>query len=218
MTESVKELVAIGASVGAHCQPCLEYHIKAAITLGLTEEDIREAVQVGHQVEKGSMAAMKKFTTAVVSDLAGEGQRTARSGQQAETGSEEPPVLRVLKIFDPAMCCSSGVCGPTVDPVLAQFAGTLKFVSSQPGIRVERYNLGQQPRAFVENADVKAMLADGGEQRMPFIFINDQLWIQGRYPSRDELLQELGITSPPAEISVLAPSSEDACCDGKGCC
>jgi ArsR family metal-binding transcriptional regulator len=54
-----------------------------------------------------------------------------------------------------------------VDPALARFAGALKFVAGQPNIRVERYNLGQQPRAFVENAQVKSMLGNGGEKRPP---------------------------------------------------
>jgi hypothetical protein len=89
--------------------------------------------------------------------------------------NEKKEKIMVLKIYDPAMCCSSGVCGPSVDPVLARFAGTLKFAATQPGIQVERYNLGQEPQAFVENAQVRSMLGNGGEKRLPFIFINDHL-------------------------------------------
>ncbi len=62
ITEQVKELIAIGASVGAHCQPCLTYHVGKANELGLTSEDISAAIAVGHQVEKGSMMAMKEFS------------------------------------------------------------------------------------------------------------------------------------------------------------
>ncbi len=215
MNASVKELVAIGASVGAHCQPCLEYHIQAAIGLGVTEEEIRQAVAVGHTVEKGAMAAMKKFSATAVEEILSARQL---SPKQAKTGSEEGASETILKIYDPAMCCSSGVCGPSVDPALAQFAGALKFVSSQPGIRVERYNLGQQPQAFVDNAEVKSMLGNGGEKRLPFIFINDQLWLKGRYPSRDELLEALKITNDPALFPVLGTSENGPCCAGEGCC
>ncbi|KJS03651.1 MAG: hypothetical protein VR65_01180 [Desulfobulbaceae bacterium BRH_c16a] len=116
------------------------------------------------------------------------------------------------------MCCSSGVCGPSVDPVLAQFAGSLKFVAAQPGVSVERYNLGQQPQAFVENAEVKSMLAGGGEKRLPFIFINDQLWLQGRYPSRDELLQALKIKTEPVLFPVASSPENSQCCGDGGCC
>jgi len=220
MNKLVKELVAIGASVGAHCQPCLEYHIKAAIELGVTEEDIRQAVEVGHAVEKGSMAAMKKFSTAAVKELSAAALQDNLSEKQPEAASEGKVSGTVLKIYDPAMCCSSGVCGPSVDTVLAQFAGALNFVFGQPGIRVERYNLGQQPQAFVENAEVKSMLGNGGEKRLPFIFINDQLWCQGRYPSRDELLQALGIKTETALFLNVVSPENNSCCGGgeKGCC
>ena len=66
MDERTKELIAIGASVGAHCQPCLTYHVEKAREMGITEEDIRAAIDTGHMVEKGAMSAMRKFSTAVV--------------------------------------------------------------------------------------------------------------------------------------------------------
>ncbi|MCK8603685.1 arsenite efflux transporter metallochaperone ArsD [Desulfoferrobacter suflitae] len=215
MNEPVKELVAIGASVGAHCQPCLEYHIQAAIELGVTADDIRQAVEVGHMVEKGAMAAMKKFSAAAVEEILS----AARfSKKQPEAVAEESSGEKVLKIYDPAMCCSSGVCGPNVDPALAQFAGTLKFISAQPGVRVERYNLGQQPQAFVANEEVKSMLGNGGEKKLPFIFVNDQLWLEGRYPSRDELLQALKINSVPVLFRIATTLENAPCCGDGGCC
>jgi len=59
------ELIAIGASVAAHCQPCLAYHVSAARDLGIDEALIREAIAAGHRVEKGAMAAMRKFSDSV---------------------------------------------------------------------------------------------------------------------------------------------------------
>ena len=65
MDERTKELIAIGASVGAHCQPCLTYHVAKAKELGIEEGEIREAMTVGHMVEKGAMAAMKQFAAGI---------------------------------------------------------------------------------------------------------------------------------------------------------
>ncbi len=216
MTEAIKELVAIGASVGAHCQPCLEYHLQAAIEIGISEADIRAAIAVGHAVEKGAMSAMKKFSSQAVEDILS----AARYGKdEADDSSiEKTPTKMVVKIYDPAMCCSSGVCGPSVDPVLAQFAAALKSISGQPGIDVERYNLGQQPQAFVENANVKAMLGNGGEKELPFIFINNQLWMKGRYPSRSELLEALNVKEAPALAPLAASRNNASCCGEGGCC
>jgi hypothetical protein len=126
--------------------------------------------------------------------------------------------IKVVRIYDPAMCCSSGVCGPRVDPGLAQFASTLQFIGKQDGVTVERYNLGQQPQAFVANDQVKRLLADGGDKRLPFIFINDELAFTTRYPSRDELLQAVGIESGKALSLDMAPQPADPCCGEKGCC
>ncbi len=66
MDEKTKEMIAVGASVGAHCQPCLEYHVNKAREAGLTDEEIREAIAVGHMVEKGAMAAMKQYSSGIL--------------------------------------------------------------------------------------------------------------------------------------------------------
>ncbi len=65
MDDKMKELIAIGASIGAHCQPCLTYHVSKAKELGIEEGEIREAIAVGQMVEKGSMSAMKQFAAGV---------------------------------------------------------------------------------------------------------------------------------------------------------
>ncbi|NLH41625.1 MAG: carboxymuconolactone decarboxylase family protein [Planctomycetes bacterium] len=62
MTPYIQELIAIGASVGAHCQPCLTYHVGKAREMGVGEQEIREAVTVGQKVEKGAMSAMRDFS------------------------------------------------------------------------------------------------------------------------------------------------------------
>lgn len=61
MNEITKELIAIGASITAHCQPCLAFHVKKAREMGIENDLIQAAIQVGQQVEKGSMAAMREF-------------------------------------------------------------------------------------------------------------------------------------------------------------
>lgn len=66
MDERTKELIAIGASVGAHCQPCLTYHVTKARELGIDEDSIRAAIETGHMVEKGAMSSMRKFSAEVL--------------------------------------------------------------------------------------------------------------------------------------------------------
>ena len=73
-----------------------------------------------------------------------------------------------ITVYDPAMCCSTGVCGPEVDPKLAQFTGDLDWLKSQ-GIEVRRFNLAQEPASFVENPAVKAILERSGGDELPAI-------------------------------------------------
>ena len=122
--------------------------------------------------------------------------------------------MKKLEVFDPAMCCSTGVCGVDVDPVLAQFAADLNWVEEH-GVAVARYNLGQQPQAFVANpAVVKEM--EGGMDRLPIIAIDGYIASTGMYPSRQQLAQKLGIALTTAEKPRIKLGS--CCTPGSGCC
>jgi AhpD family alkylhydroperoxidase len=80
MDEKTKELIAIGASVGAHCQPCLTWHVEKARELGIDDEEIRTAIETGHMVEKGAMSAMRKFSATVV-DAPSSGNSCGTNGE-----------------------------------------------------------------------------------------------------------------------------------------
>ncbi len=93
--------------------------------------------------------------------------------------------MKKILIYDPPMCCSTGVCGPEVDPILPRFAGMLAQLEGK-GVVVERYNLAQQPIAFAQNQDVRAILEKAGPDALPLIYIDGQLELQGRYPDAAE--------------------------------
>ena len=90
-----------------------------------------------------------------------------------------------VQIFDKAMCCSTGVCGPQVDPVLPRFAADLDWLQSQ-GHEVDRFNLAQDPAQFVSNAVVQKMLADEGVDCLPLVIVDDRVVSRGEYPSREQ--------------------------------
>lgn len=95
-------------------------------------------------------------------------------------------------VFDPPMCCSTGVCGPQVDPQLPRFAADLQWLQNQ-GLQVERYNLAQQPQAFVQNAVVKQALVAEGEKCLPLVLLDGEIVSRGVYPARDELAALAGV-------------------------
>ena len=93
--------------------------------------------------------------------------------------------MKTIEVYDPAMCCATGICGPNVDPDLVNFAGMLSQLAKL-GVVIERYNLAQQPLAFARNAQVRAMLEKHGPSALPLIFWDGELHLQGRYPNHDE--------------------------------
>ena len=122
-----------------------------------------------------------------------------------------------LQVFDPAMCCSTGVCGPQVDPVLPRFSEDFHWLANQ-GIAVERFNLAQQPSDFVGNPIVKAALAAEGTACLPLILVNGAIASKGRYPERAELSQLVGLEPKPAAKGLPVLASGTCCEPGSGCC
>ncbi len=101
--------------------------------------------------------------------------------------------MTVLEVFDPAMCCSTGVCGPSPDPVLPAFASDLDWISEH-GIELRRFNLSQEPGEFVQRPAVQHLLTRDGEESLPIVMLDGEVLSSGRYPSRDELVAWVGIT------------------------
>jgi hypothetical protein len=98
-----------------------------------------------------------------------------------------------VQVFDPAMCCSTGVCGPSVDPVLPRFAADVEWLKSN-GVEVERFNLAQQLAAFTGNPTVKTTLNAKGTKCLPLILVNGVVVAEGTYPTRKDLAQFTGVS------------------------
>ena len=94
--------------------------------------------------------------------------------------------MNSIQIFDPALCCSSGVCGSDVDQALVNASANIEW-AKQNGAQIERFNLAQQPMAFAENTVVKAFLERSGTQSLPLVLIDGEIALAGRYPTRTEL-------------------------------
>lgn len=111
-----------------------------------------------------------------------------------------------LEVFDPPMCCATGICGNNVDPKLVTFASDLEWLKKQ-GIDVVRHGLSFEPNEFVKNEAVKNTLQSEGNDSLPIIFAEDKIMSKGCYPSRRKL----------AEICNLEYSEDLVGCCGSGC-
>lgn len=122
--------------------------------------------------------------------------------------------MKTFQIYDKPMCCSTGICGPSVDPVLPRFAADLDWLKAQ-GHQVERYNLAQQPQAFIDNPEVHQLLATQGTNCLPLIVVDGTVVSRKGYPSREMLAMWAGTDKAPA---LPAAQSSGSCCSGSNCC
>ncbi len=104
--------------------------------------------------------------------------------------------MNKLELFEPAMCCPTGVCGVDVDPALVQLGADLQWLAEQ-GVEVQRHSLGHDAAAFAANpAVIKEM--EAGMDRLPIVVANGHIVSTGIYPSRAQLAQKLGLSTTAA--------------------
>ena len=143
--------------------------------------------------------------------------------------------MTTIEVFDPPMCCSTGVCGPAPDERLAQLSADLDWLKRQ-GMQVRRYNLSQEPAAFINQPEVARLLRETDGEGLPVIIVAGVVVSQGVYPSRQQLAQwvglpavdDQGLADQPApqrpkkpSLSVVQPGGGGCGGDtahGNGCC
>ena len=132
-----------------------------------------------------------------------------------------------VQVFEPALCCATGVCGEDVDQGLVTFSADMDFVRSQGG-DVSRYNLASEPLAFAETEAVKGFLQVVGSKGLPLVLVDGFTAMTGGYPDRALLAEWAGVgasakadaTPATAGVTMLgltaaAPAS-GGCCSGSG--
>lgn len=122
--------------------------------------------------------------------------------------------MATVSIFDPALCCSSGVCGSELDPALVRISSDLAALAAS-GVSVSRFNLAQQPMEFAAHPEVKRRLAEQGEQALPITIVDGTMRLSGRYPERHELEAWCGVTlASPRRLTSVSSNTGS----GGGCC
>ena len=125
--------------------------------------------------------------------------------------------MKTIQVFDPALCCSTGVCGVDVDQALVSFSADVDWARGQ-GARIERFNLAQEPTAFAVNATVKGFLERSGPEALPLVLVDGEVALAGRYPSRAELGRWAGLATPVLQTSGPETPAAGSCCSGGRCC
>ena len=130
-----------------------------------------------------------------------------------------------IEVYDPALCCSTGVCGVDVDQSLVDFSADVSW-AKENGVTIDRFNLALQPLTFAQNPTVKRFLERSGAEALPLILVDGEVALAGRYPRRAEIARWAGIkTGRSFAVSVsggcCSNSASDAAATGKSgssCC
>lgn len=129
--------------------------------------------------------------------------------------------MKKLQIFEPAMCCSTGLCGVGVDPELLRISTVLNSMQKN-GIQVERYNLTNSPQEFINNKNVNELIKAKGVDILPLAVLDGEIVITGRYPKNVEFVQFLNIPmsyigEQPKVAKATIKKKGGCCCSGGDC-
>jgi arsenite-transporting ATPase len=146
--------------------------------------------------------------------------RATKPGTPAPKETRMP----VVRVFEPALCCNTGVCGEDVDQALVTFTADLTALAEQ-GADVARRNLANDPMAFANDQTVRAFLQVAGSEGLPLTTVDGVTVMTGTYPSREQLARFAGIDTAPAApagatlLQVADEATDSACaCGPSGCC
>lgn len=125
-----------------------------------------------------------------------------------------------IEVFEPALCCATGVCGEDVDQQLVTFSADMDFIGSQGG-DIARYNLASEPQAFADNDAAKAFLHLSGSAGLPLVLVDGVTAMTGRYPDRAQLATWAGLDVPTgAGLGITEATASAGGCggDASSCC
>lgn len=123
--------------------------------------------------------------------------------------------MKNIEIFDPAMCCPTGVCGPSIDPELLRIATVINSLKEK-GVFIQRHGLSSEPQDFIANKVISEILQKEGAEVLPVTLVDGEIVKTREYPANEELSKWLEM-----EINAKQPEKEGGCgcgCGPKGCC
>lgn len=131
--------------------------------------------------------------------------------------------MKKMQIFEPAMCCSTGLCGVVVVPELLRISTVLNTLKNN-GVEIERLNLSNSPMEFIQNKTVNKFINEKGVEGLPLTVVDGEIVVEGRYPSNEEIVKLLGISvssigSQPKVAKVRFGRANSGCgCSDGDCC
>ncbi|MDL2318659.1 arsenite efflux transporter metallochaperone ArsD [Eubacteriales bacterium OttesenSCG-928-A19] len=125
--------------------------------------------------------------------------------------------MKTMSIYEPAMCCETGLCGVGVDPELLRISTALSNLKKN-GVEVKRYNLSNYPQEFIKNAEVNKLIMGDGVDSLPATVVDGKIVMTKKYPTNAEIAELLGVPKEYLGEEKKQENGGGCCCDDGGCC
>lgn len=130
--------------------------------------------------------------------------------------------MKKMQIFEPALCCETGLCGVSIDPELLRIS-TVVGALKKEGIAIERFNLNSAPMEFVTNTVINQYINEKGPEGLPAVMLDGEIVITGKYPTNEEIIKMLELPENMLKESEKDDEDGGECCccdseDGSPCC
>ena len=126
-------------------------------------------------------------------------------------------MMRTMFIYEPAMCCETGLCGVSVDPELLRIS-TITSTLKNNDITMHRYNLSKSPSEFISNKQINLLLHKDGVGILPITVIDGEVVKTGGYPTNEEMEAWFSLETNSLVKNSMDPSENCGCSDVSGCC
>lgn len=122
--------------------------------------------------------------------------------------------MKKIRLYEKAMCCPTGLCGPVLDPELIRISVAIDNMVKNK-VDIDRYNLSSFPDKFAKNEKIKEQLKEKGKYALPITTVDDEIIMTGRYLTNEEFAEISGIS-----VDLISKKDEEDACkceDGETC-
>ena len=104
-----------------------------------------------------------------------------------------------LTLYEKAMCCSTGVCGPDPDDELVEVSAALDQLEEEFDVDVSRANMQHNIEQFLETQQIADLVEEHGPSILPITVVDDEIVAKEAYLSYDELASTIEDSPDPQE-------------------
>ena len=130
--------------------------------------------------------------------------------------------MKKITVYEPAMCCPTGLCGVGIDKELLRISTVISSLEKN-GVKAERFNLTNSPQEFIKNQEVSQLIMEKGIEILPLTIVDNKLVKTGSYPTNEEIIKFLDVPSSFLNAKTADKNDNlfktiDNGCGGEGCC